>query len=230
MERDGVDALVLGREANARAVSGANRLWLAGTRAFAPGCVVVRSTRVVHLLANSDDGFEDFPPRTSTPSPGIPTKLLAALGAIPGFTDARRRSASTACHPASTRCSASCSRRRSSSTPGPIIAELWRCTRPRRSTAVHEAARRRVQRARGDGRLSPGRRARPRPPRRVRRAIRLARRHHPRLRSRRLADRRRRLDVAPARTPARRRRARRAPRRRTSQRLGSLARAHVRGR
>ena len=33
MERDNIDALVLGREANARAVSGANRLWIAGTRA-----------------------------------------------------------------------------------------------------------------------------------------------------------------------------------------------------
>ena len=36
-ERD-VDALILGKEANARYVSGARRLWLAGARAFAPGC------------------------------------------------------------------------------------------------------------------------------------------------------------------------------------------------
>ena len=54
MERTGTDALVLGREATARSISGANRLWLAGTRAFAPGCVVVRSERAVHLLANSN--------------------------------------------------------------------------------------------------------------------------------------------------------------------------------
>jgi hypothetical protein len=44
MGRRHVDVLVLGREANARFVSGATRLWLAGTRPFAPGCVVVRET------------------------------------------------------------------------------------------------------------------------------------------------------------------------------------------
>ena len=54
MARDGIDVLFLGREANARTVSDAARLWLAGTRAFAPGCVVVRHTGAVHLLSNTD--------------------------------------------------------------------------------------------------------------------------------------------------------------------------------
>src|SRR5260370_18742745 len=51
-----VDLLVLGREANARYVSGANRLWLAGTRPFAPSCVLVGATGSLHLLNVTDDG------------------------------------------------------------------------------------------------------------------------------------------------------------------------------
>jgi Xaa-Pro dipeptidase len=89
MERHGIDALVLGREANARAVSGANRLWIAGTRAFAPGCVVVRSHQSVHLLANSDAGFEGFPRERLYRVTWNPNRLGAALGAIPGLADAR---------------------------------------------------------------------------------------------------------------------------------------------
>src|SRR5918994_617563 len=42
-----LDALFLGRESNARFVSGATRLWLQGARAFAPTCIVVRSTGAV---------------------------------------------------------------------------------------------------------------------------------------------------------------------------------------
>lgn len=62
MEAAGVDILVLGREANARYVSGAPRLWTAGSRAFGPGCVVVRETGAVHLLSTWDEGIpEDIP-------------------------------------------------------------------------------------------------------------------------------------------------------------------------
>jgi len=89
MERRGIDALVLGREANARAVSGADRLWLSGTRPFAPGCVVVRTTAAVHLLSNSNDGFEAFPIDHCYPVTWNPTKMLAALAAIPGLATAR---------------------------------------------------------------------------------------------------------------------------------------------
>jgi Xaa-Pro aminopeptidase len=89
MARNDIDALLLGREATARAVSGANRLWLAGTRAFAPGCVVVRTERAVHLLANSDAGFVGFPRGNLYPVTWNPERLLASLGAIPGLTAAR---------------------------------------------------------------------------------------------------------------------------------------------
>ena len=62
MEADGIDLLVVGREANARYVSGAPRLWMAGSRAFGPGCVLVRATGAVHLLSTWDEGIpEDIP-------------------------------------------------------------------------------------------------------------------------------------------------------------------------
>ncbi len=57
MESAGVDVLVVGREANARYVSGAPRLWTAGSRAFGPGCVLVRATGAVHLLSTWDEGI-----------------------------------------------------------------------------------------------------------------------------------------------------------------------------
>ncbi len=62
MEAADVDILVVGREANARYVSGAPRLWLAGTRPFGPGCVLVRGTRAVYLMSTWDEGVpEDIP-------------------------------------------------------------------------------------------------------------------------------------------------------------------------
>jgi Xaa-Pro dipeptidase len=62
MEAAGVDVLVVGREANARFISGAPRLWLAGTRPFGPGCVLVRQTGAVHLMSTWDEGVpEDIP-------------------------------------------------------------------------------------------------------------------------------------------------------------------------
>src|SRR5262245_14331345 len=59
MEAADVDILVVGREANARYVSGAPRLWTAGSRAFGPGCVLVRATKSVHLLSTWDEGVPD---------------------------------------------------------------------------------------------------------------------------------------------------------------------------
>lgn len=62
MEAEGIDVLVVGREANARYVSGAPRLWMAGSRAFGPGCVLVRATGAVHLLSTWDEGVpEEIP-------------------------------------------------------------------------------------------------------------------------------------------------------------------------
>jgi len=59
LEAAGVDVLVVGREGNARYVSGAPRLWTAGSRAFGPGCVLVRATGAVHLLSTWDEGIPD---------------------------------------------------------------------------------------------------------------------------------------------------------------------------
>ena len=55
----GVDLLVVGREANARYLSGVQRLWTAGSRPFGPGCVLVRSSGAVHLLSTWDEGVPD---------------------------------------------------------------------------------------------------------------------------------------------------------------------------
>ncbi len=59
MEAADIDILVVGREGNARYVSGAPRLWTAGSRAFGPGCVFVRASGLVHLLSTWDEGIPD---------------------------------------------------------------------------------------------------------------------------------------------------------------------------
>jgi Xaa-Pro dipeptidase len=62
MDADGIDVLVVGREANARYVSGTPRLWTAGSRAFGPGCVLARAGGSVHLLSTWDEGVpEEIP-------------------------------------------------------------------------------------------------------------------------------------------------------------------------
>ena len=62
LEAAGVDVLVAGREANARYVSGAPRLWMAGSRPFGLGCVFVRATGAIHLLSTWDEGIpEEIP-------------------------------------------------------------------------------------------------------------------------------------------------------------------------
>jgi Xaa-Pro dipeptidase len=62
MEAADVDFLIVGREGNARYVSGAPRLWTAGSRAFGPGCVFVRDSGAVHLLSTWDEGIpEEIP-------------------------------------------------------------------------------------------------------------------------------------------------------------------------
>jgi Xaa-Pro dipeptidase len=62
MEAADVDFLIVGREGNARYVSGAPRLWTAGSRAFGPGCVFVRENGAVHLLSTWDEGIpEEIP-------------------------------------------------------------------------------------------------------------------------------------------------------------------------
>jgi Xaa-Pro aminopeptidase len=91
MARSDIDVMVLGREANARAVAGAKRLWLAGTRAFSPGCVVVRERAAVYVLSNSDDAVPDgFPVERLYGITWNPEKLVAALAAMPGVREAER--------------------------------------------------------------------------------------------------------------------------------------------
>ncbi len=63
MEEADIDLLVVGREGNARYVSGAPRLWTAGSRAFGPGCVLVRESGAVHLLSTWDEGIPEEIPR-----------------------------------------------------------------------------------------------------------------------------------------------------------------------
>jgi Xaa-Pro aminopeptidase len=140
MERDGIDALVLGREAHARAVSDAERLWLAGTRAFAPGCVVVREPEAVHLLANSNAGFESFPPAHLYPITWNPERLFAALQAIPGFTTARRVGVD-GMSPGMHLLFGALLPDAEIVDAGPLLAELWQVPTRERIAGVAEAAR-----------------------------------------------------------------------------------------
>ena len=59
MEANDLDILVLGRQANVRYVTGAPQLWVAGTRPFAPICVVVRATGEIHLNSSWDEGIPE---------------------------------------------------------------------------------------------------------------------------------------------------------------------------
>jgi Xaa-Pro aminopeptidase len=92
MADGGLDALLLGRPANTRWVTGAEALWLSGTRPFAPGCVVLRDPAVVHLLSTTDDGVpaDVVPFDHLFPMSWNPATLMGALAAIPRLPDARR--------------------------------------------------------------------------------------------------------------------------------------------
>ena len=91
MQRHDLDVLLLGREPNARFVAGAARLYLAGERPFAPGCVVVRATGAVHLLSVGDVGIpRDIPAERLYSISWNPATLMGAIAAIPGLASARR--------------------------------------------------------------------------------------------------------------------------------------------
>jgi len=91
MARQGVDVLLLGREGNARYVSGARRLFLAGERAFAPGCVVVLERAAVHLLSNTDFGVPvDVPHANLYPTSWNPATTVGRVAALPGVGEAGR--------------------------------------------------------------------------------------------------------------------------------------------
>ena len=59
MEAYDLDILVLGRQANVRYVTGAPQLWVAGTRPFAPICVLVRATGAIHFNSSWDEGIPE---------------------------------------------------------------------------------------------------------------------------------------------------------------------------
>ncbi len=92
MGASGTDALMLGRPGNARWVTGADTLWLSGSRGFAPSCVVVREPSSVHLLSVTDDGVpaDVVPPANLFPISWNPMNLMARLAAVPGLPDAAR--------------------------------------------------------------------------------------------------------------------------------------------
>jgi hypothetical protein len=84
-----VDAIIVGREANARRLAGTARLWLAGTRVFSPSCVVIPATGAVYVLANTNEVAPNVPNDHLYGVTWNPAVLEAGLAAIPGLADAR---------------------------------------------------------------------------------------------------------------------------------------------
>jgi Xaa-Pro dipeptidase len=86
-----LDVLVLGRQANVRYVTGAQQLWVAGTRPFGPTCVLIRETGAIHLLSTWDEGVpEDIPHENLYGISWNPMNTMAALRRIDGTATARR--------------------------------------------------------------------------------------------------------------------------------------------
>jgi Xaa-Pro aminopeptidase len=91
MEIHDLDVLVLGRQANVRYVSGTPQLWVAGTRPFAPTCVIVRKTGAIHLLSTWDEGVpEDIPHENLYGISWNPMNTIANLQRIEGASTAKR--------------------------------------------------------------------------------------------------------------------------------------------
>jgi Xaa-Pro dipeptidase len=140
MTRDGIDVLVLGREANARTVSDASRLWLAGTRAFSASCVVVRQSAAVHLLANTDAVVPPgFPVDRLYGLTWNPEELLASLTAIEGVRDARKV-AVDGMTPTAHGLLGRAMPDAEFVDAGPLFAELWRILDPEKIAGVTDAA------------------------------------------------------------------------------------------
>lgn len=89
MDRERLDALILGVAGNVAFFSGANSLWTAGSRPFAPSCVVVG--RDLHLLSTWDEGVpEDIPNDNLFGLSWNPSIAAASIGNIPALREARR--------------------------------------------------------------------------------------------------------------------------------------------
>ena len=92
-ERD-LDACFLGREANARYVSGVRRLWTAQTRPFVPACLVVGGTAPIVELLSFSASYEDIPdevgPDHFFPVTWNPMNMIERFQKTEGVLDARR--------------------------------------------------------------------------------------------------------------------------------------------
>jgi Xaa-Pro dipeptidase len=90
MEAAGTDILITGREANARYIAGVPRLWLAGSRPFGPGCILVRDSGAIHLVSTWDEGVPDDIPHENLHGITFNAQnTLAMLTGIDGAATAR---------------------------------------------------------------------------------------------------------------------------------------------
>ncbi|WP_280416256.1 M24 family metallopeptidase [Nocardia carnea] len=91
MHAHDLDVLIAGRQANARYLSGAPQLWVAGTRPFGPVALLMRQTGAVHLHSTWDEGIpEDIPHENLYETMWDPRNLIAVLRDIDGAATARR--------------------------------------------------------------------------------------------------------------------------------------------
>ena len=91
MKAQDLDVLVLGRTANVRYVTGTPTLWTAGTSAFGPACMLVRSTGSIHLLSTWDEGIpEDIPRENLFGLTWNPMNTIEVLRRVEGTAGARR--------------------------------------------------------------------------------------------------------------------------------------------
>ncbi len=165
-----------------------------GTRGFSPGCVVVRRTGAVHVLANTDAVVPTgFPTDHLYGVTWNPEKLLASLTAIEGVTDARRV-AVDGMNPGARALLGRAAGRAEIVDAGPLFAELWRIPDPESIAGVGDAVDRGRARPRRDARRAPTRCDPARAPRDLRGRVRDTRRDDPRVRGRRRAAGRRRVD------------------------------------
>ncbi|MBX7455987.1 M24 family metallopeptidase [Mycolicibacterium sp. 3033] len=91
MEAHDLDALVLGRQANVRYISGAPQLWVVGTRPFGPICEFVRETGEIHLNSTWDEGIPpEIPHENLYGFAWNPMTLVGILQNIKGAESFRR--------------------------------------------------------------------------------------------------------------------------------------------
>ncbi|QFS92859.1 putative peptidase [Mycobacterium sp. THAF192] len=91
MEAHDLDALVLGRQANVRYISGAPQLWVVGTRPFGPICEFVRGTGEIHLNSTWDEGIPaEIPHENLYGFAWNPMTLIGILQNIKGANTFRR--------------------------------------------------------------------------------------------------------------------------------------------